>query len=89
MTKSKYLEAFALGFSGSEDSAPVLTARGELDLAAHMVAIAKRYGIPVVEEPALCDALAPLPIDQQIPSELFEAAAAIMVEVGALVRKRA
>jgi type III secretion system FlhB-like substrate exporter len=61
-----------------------LSARGEYSLADHIVACAQKYGIPIVERPELCAALEELEIDEQLPTELFEAAAAILAEVGAL-----
>jgi len=83
----KYLEAVGLGFDYGQEGPPSVTAIGELDLAAQMVALAKRYGIPVVEKPALCSSLTTVPLDQPIPAELFEAAAAVLHEVGALSAK--
>jgi flagellar biosynthesis protein len=87
--KERYLEAVGLGFDSHEEGPPSVTAIGELDLAAQMVALAKRYGIPVVEKPELCSSLASVPLDQEIPAELFEAAAAVLHEVGALSAKGA
>jgi flagellar biosynthesis protein len=85
MTKSSnYFQAFALGFPDGSDAPPALTARGEYGLADEIVRIARRYGIPVVEKDEIAQSLAPLEIDQRIPPELFEVAAALLVEVGAI-----
>ena len=46
-----------------------------------LMAIARRHGIPVVEEPELCGALCELPLDEQIPSSLFEAAAIVLAKI--------
>ena len=82
--KKKYFQAFALDLPNGEQSPPVLSARGEYDLANFMVACARKYGIPVVEKPEVCAALEDVEVDSEIPVELFEAAAAILAEVGAL-----
>jgi len=79
-----YFQAFALGLPQGGESPPVLAARGEYTLADEIVRIARRFGVPVVERDDLCSALAPLPVDQQIPAQLFEAAAALLNEVGAI-----
>jgi len=82
--KKKYFQAFALELPKGPDAPPTLSARGEYDLANHIVACAKKYGIPVVERPDMCQALEDVEVDSEIPVELFEAAAAILAEVGAL-----
>ena len=51
-----------------------------------MVAVARANGIPVVEKPELCEALVSVELDQSIPQKLFEAAAALLVEIGVLKR---
>ncbi len=81
---SNYFQAFALGFPDGEDAPPALTARGEYGLADEIVRIARRFGVPVVEREEFADSLAPLELDQRIPPELFEVAAAILLEVGAM-----
>ncbi len=86
MKKERYLEAAALAFGAGEQAPPQLRAVAREELAAQMVAIARRCGIPVVEEPELCKALAELPLDQEIPRELFHAAAVVLAKIGALGR---
>ena len=88
MTKSTIGQAFALGFPHGDTTAPVVTARGEFDTAAHMVAVARRHGIPVVEKPEVCSLLADVEVGSSIPESLFRAAAALLVELGVLGEKR-
>jgi flagellar biosynthesis protein len=83
-----YFQAFALGLPDGVDGPPALTARGEYALADEMVRLARRFGVPVVEREDIAQSLAPLQVDEQIPAELFEAAAALLAEVGALGHKR-
>lgn len=84
MSPRKIFQAFALELSEQDDTPPKLSARGEYELAQHIVACARKYNVPIVERPELCSALETLEVDEQIPSELFEAAAMILAEVGAL-----
>lgn len=84
MKDSRIFQAFALELADGASSPPTLSARGEYDLAQQIVAFARKHGVPVVERPELCGALASLELDEQIPAELFQAAAAILAEVGAL-----
>lgn len=84
MHDKAFFQAFALDLPQADNSPPVVSAKGEYGLATHIVACAKKYGIPVVERPEVCGVLERLEIDEQIPAELFHAAAAILAEVGAL-----
>ena len=81
---TKYYQAFALELPAGQENPPVLSARGEYRMANYIVACAKKYGIPVVERDELCSALEDVEIDTAIPTELFEAAAAILREIGAI-----
>lgn len=87
MLRKDLFQAVALGFPDGEECAPSVVAKGEFDMAAHMVAMATKYGIPVVERPELCEALHEVEVDQSIPQQLFEAAAALLVEIGILHRR--
>ncbi len=87
MKRKDLFQAFALGFPSGEEAPPALVARGEFDMAAFMVSVARRYGIPVVEKPEMCETLEAVDIDQSIPERLFEAAAALFVELGVIQRK--
>jgi flagellar biosynthesis protein len=86
-SSSTYFRAFALGLPSGLEAPPRLSARGEYDLADHIVACARRCGVPVVERPEMCAALSELAVDEEIPVELFEAAAALLAEIGALAKR--
>lgn len=86
MAESNVFQAVALGFPSGEESPPTVVARGEYALGDFMVAVARANGIPVVEKPELCEALVSVELDQSIPQKLFEAAAALLVEIGVLKR---
>lgn len=83
-----FFKACALELPKGPEAPPVLSAVGEYELANHIVACAKKYGIPVVEKPEFCEAVSQLELDEEIPTDLFEAAATILAEVGALKDKR-
>jgi len=84
MSKNDTFQAFALGFPFGKTTAPVVVARGEFDIAGHMVAAAKKYGIPVVERPEMCSLLSEVEVGASIPEALFKAAAALLMELGLL-----
>ena len=84
--RTKYYQAFALELPAGPDNPPVLSARGEYKIANYIVACAKKYGVPIVERGDLCSALDNVELDKEIPTELFEAAAAILREIGAIGR---
>ncbi len=80
----RIFQAFALDIPLGLDRVPKLSARGEYELAEHIVACARKFGVPVVERPALAKSLAEVSVDQEIPVELFEAAAALLAELDQL-----
>jgi type III secretion system FlhB-like substrate exporter len=85
-----HYRAVALGFTedAGEEGPPILNARGERLVAETIVAIARRNGIPVVERAEFVEALDDVAVDSSIPRRLFEAAAALLAEVGALASVR-
>ena len=88
MPEYRVFQAFALGFPEGDGSPPSVVARGEFNAAEFMVAVARKYGIPIVEKPEMCGMLEELEVGQSIPVSLFEAAAALLVEIGALGKGR-
>jgi flagellar biosynthesis protein len=55
--------------------APKITATGSGLIADRIIATAREAGIPVREDPALAEALAKLELGQDVPQELWRAAA--------------
>jgi type III secretion protein U len=77
--------AVALEHAPGGDDAPRVAAKGRGRAAARLRAAARRLGVPVVEDPALARALYRLAdVGDEIPEELYEAAAAVIVHVHAL-----
>jgi type III secretion system FlhB-like substrate exporter len=68
---------------GEVDEAPVVVSSGEGDLAARIERAALDYGVPVVRDVPLADALAELGVGEAIPEELYEAVAIVLRELAA------
>ena len=69
-------EAIALEYG--KNLTPIVTAKGEAELAEVIINEAKRQGIYIAEDPKLLAALAQLDINEEIPEELFTAVAVIL-----------
>lgn len=69
-------KAVALSYDGI--AAPVLSAKGAGELAEEIIAIAKKYDIPIREEPELVNLLVKLKLDEEIPKELYVAVAEVI-----------
>ncbi len=76
--KARYRTAIGLEYDPKDCGAPVVGIKGEYLSADEIVKIARRYGVPIVEKPALAQALRPVELEQQIPESLFEAVASIL-----------
>jgi FlhB-like protein len=70
--------ACALKYAEDEDSAPVVVASGAGDLAERIVRAAHDYGIPIVRDVPLAQALRELEVGDVIPEALYEAVAEIL-----------
>lgn len=73
--------AAALQYDERKDAAPRVVARGQGELAAKIIALAKQKGIPIQSDPALVEILSRLDIDAAIPVELYRAVAEILAFV--------
>ena len=69
-------KAVALHYDG--ESAPIVTATGEQDIAEQIIAIAREYGVPLYENPELVSALSTLDLGDSIPEALYLAIAEII-----------
>jgi type III secretion protein U len=77
--------AVALHHARGAEDAPVVVAKGMGDAAARLRVGARRAGVPIVHDAALARALFRLAeVGDEIPEELYEAAAAILVHVHGL-----
>jgi type III secretion protein U len=71
------------------DAAPVVVASGDGELARQIRAAAEAWGVPVVEDVPLAQALAALPIGDVIPEALYEAVAEVLRVVAGDEARRA
>ena len=78
--------AAAIKYDPDENDAPILAAFGEGNIAEKIVGIAKESGIPVIPDPSLASMLAKISVGDEIPEELYEAVAKVLVFVSEIDR---
>jgi len=61
--------------------APQIVAKGKGVVAEKLIAMAKENGIPIIENKLLVETLDKLNLNQQIPGELYQVVAEILVAV--------
>jgi flagellar biosynthesis protein len=93
MVKSKYgfAAAVALEYAAAEgdpDSAPTVTLKGAGFEAAEIVRLARRFGVPVVDDAPTAQALLQVPLEREIPPALYAAVAVIVCRLEALAATR-
>lgn len=69
--------AASLQYDG-RGSTPRVTASGHAEVADWIIAEAKRQGVPIAQDPRLAEALAAMPLNTEIPEELYTAVAIIL-----------
>lgn len=79
--------AVALRYRPSEDQAPRVTAKGAGSAAEKIIALARKQGIPVQEDPGLIQVLARLDFYQEIPPKIYAVVAEILAFVYRLNRR--
>ncbi len=70
-------KAIALKYDQAKQLPPKVTASGQGIIAEEIIAKAKEYEVPIVEDASLAALLAELNINETIPEELFEAVAEV------------
>ncbi|HLS20429.1 MAG TPA: EscU/YscU/HrcU family type III secretion system export apparatus switch protein [Bacillota bacterium] len=84
--KRKKVVALSYNPEHQENHAPVVKAVGKGIVAEKILAQAKKYDVPVLEDPSLVELLANLNINDVIPGELYEAVAEVFAFIYALDR---
>jgi flagellar biosynthesis protein len=79
MIGKHYAQAVALEYG--RNKTPVVTAKGDNELARRIVAEAKKQGVYVAEDPRLLAMLSRLDVGQEIPEDMFTAVAVILAWV--------
>ena len=72
-------KAVALLYDKNKNQAPVIAASGQGRVAEKILALAEEAGIPIKKEPDLIEVLAKVPVGDEIPVELYQAVAEILV----------
>ena len=85
MSKNKI--AAALEYDPNDQSAPVLAAFGQGAVAERIIDTARESDIPVVEDASLSMLLKQISIGDEIPEELYEVVAQVLVFIGEAERK--
>lgn len=73
--------AIAINYDKAAMAAPKLVAKGSGVIAERLIEVARENGIPVVEDKVLVETLDQLNVNQQIPPELYQVVAEILVSV--------
>jgi len=79
MTSDKKIQRTSVALSYDELGAPTVTASGEGLLADKIVDRARDFNVPVIEDAKLAHLLSSVPIGDDIPVELYQAVAEILV----------
>lgn len=80
--------ATALKYNINEDDAPKLVGKGKGIIAENIIEKAKENKIPIYEDEKLAKQLEYLELGQEIPSELYEAVAEILVFISKIDSKK-
>jgi flagellar biosynthetic protein FlhB len=73
--------AVALKYDPSSMRAPRIVAKGQRLLAARIRELARKHGVPIIEDKPLARALFPRPLGAEVPAHLYKAVARILVLV--------
>ena len=76
--------ATALQYSPDEDAAPKVVATGKGIVAEKIIEKAKENDVPVYQDANLAQTLSALGIGDQIPSEIYEVVAEILIFIGSV-----
>ncbi len=79
--KEKRKKAVALRYSADRDRAPVVVAKGVGELAERILELARKEGVPILEDKHLIEALLKVEVFEEIPPVLYEAVAKVLVFV--------
>lgn len=71
----------ALQYQAERDNAPRVKASGRGETAQRILEEAEKHGIPLQRDPDLLEVLAQVPLEEEIPPELYQAIAEILAFV--------
>jgi flagellar biosynthesis protein len=79
--------AAALEYDPATQGAPVLAAFGQGEVAERIIDTAFASGVPVIEDASLSSLLKQVSVGDEIPEELYEVVAQVLVFIGEAERK--
>jgi flagellar biosynthesis protein len=88
MTSKMTKKAAALRYAQGRDQAPRVVAKGRGKIAEKILDLARRHNVPLVEDRNLMQMLEALDVDTEIPPELYQAVAEVLVFVYRLNNKQ-
>ena len=87
MKKDKIKSAIALKYDSDEDIAPKVIAKGDNFIAKNMVEKAEELDIPINRDEKIVHQLRNLELNDNIPPELYEAIAQVLIFITKLDKK--
>jgi flagellar biosynthesis protein len=81
-------KAAALRYAQGRDQAPRVVAKGQGKIAEKIVSLAHQHNVPLVADQNLMQMLEALDVDTEIPAELYQAVAEVLVFVYRLNNKQ-
>jgi flagellar biosynthesis protein len=81
-------KAAALRYAQGRDHAPRVVAKGRGKVAEKIVSLAHQHNVPLVKDQNLMQMLEALDVDTEIPTELYQAVAEVLVFVYRLNNKQ-
>lgn len=82
--KEENLQAAALKYNAKTDQAPYIVALGQGEIARNIIKTAAENKIPVIEDKPLTQMLNSLSVGDEIPEELYEVVAQVLIFVSGL-----
>lgn len=81
MNQKYQKKAVALKYDREKSDAPKVAAKGRGKVAEKIIELAKKFDIPIKDDPDLVEVLSSLEIDEEIPPEIYGAVAELLAFV--------
>ena len=79
MSDQRLKRAAALKYDQAQASAPRVVAKGRGQIADQIIQVARENGVPLVEDRNLATVLETLELESEIPADLYQAVAEVLV----------
>jgi flagellar biosynthesis protein len=81
------IKPLAIALKYARPRAPRVVASGRGEVGKAIIEAARAHGVPLEQNPELAEALAQVPLDDEIPEELYRAVAAVIAFVLRTVKR--